>query len=404
MMPPRAAACAVAAVAWAALGRAPERAYASGSRPPHDAGVAPPRADASGAAAAFDAAVDLLAESDAAAAAAAFEAVADRFPGAAQADDAVYEAAKLYESRLGDPARALALYERLARDYPTSRLALAARRRADAVRADLGPDGGGARALARFNAIVQAYPQQGDAASIAAVDALLAEYPDWPGAPRAALWAARVCERSGDLACAARRYDDVARQWPDRPEAFEALRGAAEVAIARGDFATARDRIARMRDDGDSARLRARQAAQDRLDRAAAERRWYRAAVAALALSLATLLASVRQAAGSWRAALAALRRPPTEAIYLIPVAAALVAFALTGHEALAPATATILGIGIAAAWLSGAGLSVDRAPARAIAHAALSAIAVAAAIYIALHRTHLLELIARTVRFGPAH
>jgi hypothetical protein len=125
---------------------------------------------------------------------------------------------------------------------------------------------------------------------------------------------------------------------------------------------------------------------------------------AAIAAALVVLIGSLRHAAGSWRAAGAALRSPPTEAIYFAPVAIVMIIAAATGHQSIAPATAIVLAGGLAVTWLSGAGLARAREPWRVAAHALSAAAAVVAIVYIALHRTRLIDLIAETIRFGPEH
>jgi len=81
------------------------------------AGVA--RADES----AFYAAAALERDGRPAEAVEALLALVERDPGDLFADDALLESARILEERLADPVRAAALYERLARDYPASRLA-----------------------------------------------------------------------------------------------------------------------------------------------------------------------------------------------------------------------------------------------------------------------------------------
>ena len=61
---------------------------------------------------AFDEATALMRDGKHAAAAEAFVALVDNEPGSPAAASALFEAGNLYEERLGDPARALALYER----------------------------------------------------------------------------------------------------------------------------------------------------------------------------------------------------------------------------------------------------------------------------------------------------
>jgi tetratricopeptide (TPR) repeat protein len=352
----------------------------------------------------FDRATELMHAGDNGAAAEALVVIADDTPDDPLADDALFEAARLFEERLGDPARALALYERLLDRYGDSRSALAAGRRAEALRRDIGDDGGGAEAVAAFNEIRHRYPERSPAESIAMMEQLLADHPDWPGAVRGVMWLARVHQREGDLARAAARYGEVAERWPDSPETFEALRGAGDVAIARGRLDDAEAYFTALQTGGDPTLERAKHEAFVVLRKERRRARWYWMSFVAIAAALVVLIGSLRHAAGSWRAAGAALRSPPTEAIYFAPVAIVMIIAAATGHQSIAPATAIVLAGGLAVTWLSGAGLARAREPWRVAAHALSAAAAVVAIVYIALHRTRLIDLIAETIRFGPEH
>ncbi|HEX3478001.1 MAG TPA: hypothetical protein VHT91_23430, partial [Kofleriaceae bacterium] len=55
--------------------------------------------------------------------------------------DVLFAAARACEDKLGDPGRAVALYDRIAGEYPSARVAAAAVRRAAALRALIGPHG-----------------------------------------------------------------------------------------------------------------------------------------------------------------------------------------------------------------------------------------------------------------------
>jgi len=319
--------------------------------------------------------------------------------------DVLFAAARACEDRLDDPARAVALYDRITGEHPSARVAAAATRRAAALRALTGPHGETAvlaRDLAQLIARADAAPadeviRRGDALAAAA----------WPGAPRAGLWLADWLRRSGRLAEARARYAAIVSRWPAAPEAREARRGEAGCAIDARDWPRAEalagqlpaaepaDRI--VRDDLLAAAARGRRLA-----------RWYLAARLAIAGALAALLASLAEAIlrsppGTRRAAL----RPPIEVAYLAPVAAVLVGVAFTAHRLIAPAVAMISAGGVALTWLSGSALEQLRATGRprrlrAAGHVLACLAGVAALAYIALVRDNLLDALIETVRFGP--
>jgi TolA-binding protein len=352
----------------------------------------------------FRAATALVAQERYSEAADALVALADDAPAGVHADDALFTAGQLYEERLGDPVRALELYERITSTHPHSRTALAASRRARALRAELGSEPGAAQAVAAFADIRHRYAERDPAESIERMETLLREHRGWPGEPRAVLWLASVHERERRLEAAASRYREVVERWPTSPSAFDAHRGAARIAIERERFADAVQHIDALTAGDGIARQRAASEMNASLALARTRARAYSTSFGALGAVAIFLLVSLRLGAGSWRASTRALLRPPTEAIYFAPVGAVLIAAALTGHEDIAPATALIVLGGFAVTWLSGAALTVAPTRWRAVSHAAAAALAIAAIIYIALHRTRLIDLILQTVRFGPAH
>jgi tetratricopeptide (TPR) repeat protein len=356
----------------------------------------------------FDEATALIADHRPAEAAAVLVALADADPQASIAADALLLAAQLREDQLGDPVGAAALYRRLVRDYPDSRAGLAAGRRLAPLEASLGPGDAGAAPLAAFTDIKQRIGERGDAESIRRAQELVAAHPDWAGLPDALLWLAETHARTGDHAAARRRFLEVAERWPER--AFGALEGAGQAALAAGDFDGAEALFERLPVGGDDARARVRADGLAEVAKARLRHRLYLAGHGVIAAVLLGLLLSLRAAAGSWRAAGRALARPPTEILYMVPVAVLLVGAALTGHQDIAPAVAIILVGGLVITWVSGAGLATagiargrpTRPRLRALVHAAASATAVVALCWIALHRTRLIDMIIETVRFGP--
>lgn len=369
----------------------------------------------------FGHAASAMAAGEHAAAAAAFLSLAEDAPEHALADDALFSAAKLIEERLADPARALAIYRRLLERYPSSRTALAAARRAEAIERDLGPGGGGAAALARFTDIVQHFSERGERASIALATALLAEHPEWPGRARALLWLAQVHQRAGRheqalafyldsaaAAAAAAASASAAARSDALDDLFDAYRGAGDMAAHLGRFDEAERIYRRMPVTHDPARVRSLDDALVNLGRARLRAHLYVSSFVVIVLVCLGMVISLRAGAGSWRDAVRALRAPPMEAVYMAPVAAILTAAAYTGHESIGPAVTMVSAGGLILTWLSGTALAAGeprgRWPGRSrvLAHAAAMVVAVVALCYIALHRNRLIDMIIDTVRFGP--
>lgn len=391
----------------------------------------------------FARATERIADGDVRRAAEELAGLASDAPDSPLASDALFSAARLFEERLGEPARALALYDRLEQRYPDSRTALAAGRRAASLRQQMGPQLRGATPLARFNQILHQFPGREEDESLALMEALLAEFPGWSGRARGLLWMASVHQRGERLERALVFYLEAAEAAPDPGDdprdddtddmAFQAWRGAGEVATAMGAFDRAREYYERMSLGADPARQRAIDSARQRaidparqrtiddsfraLAREVLRARLYRAAVIALVLAFLGFLASLRRSAGSWRGVPAALWPPAPEVTFMIPIAALLCAASLTSHQAIGPAVTIVCVGGVAVAWLSGAALRRDLGeptrdgPTRAtrqthswtpLAHAAVAALAIVALCYIALHRGRLIDMIIDTVRFGP--
>lgn len=385
---------------------------AAAAAPPDAAAAAPPAAPPAAPGdpspeALFDRAARAMSEADHARAAEMFVHVAEAHPDHPLAAEALFSAAKLYAERLAQPARALTLYRRLVERHPHSRTALAAERRAADIERQLDPGGQSDAALARFTEILHGYSADDEAASIAAVEALLAAHPTWSGTPRALLWLAEIHRRAGRTEDALARYLQAARDWPDSEENAHAWRGAGDMAARLDRFDQALAYYHRM-----PVAVPAQQRSRDDALAALARDRWrarlFTACFALVAVVCFGLLASLRHAAGSARASLRALARAPTEALYMLPIAALLLAVSFTGHEAIAPAVAIMCGGALALAWLSGAALDCARARGagrhrlRVLAHTAAVSLAVLALCYIAVQRGHLVDMLLETVRFGP--
>ena len=352
----------------------------------------------------FNDAANQIGEEKYAAAAAALEALAAEAPEHRLAPEALFTAAELREEHLADPAAALALYKKIQAAYPDSRPALAAARRAAAIDKQIGHDQEGLEAQRRFTEIREGFPGRPEAESIAMTEALLREFPGWVGAPSVALWLAEVDLRAGRFESAMRRYAAVAERYPDSEARFDALLGAGDAALRLGRTGEAEGFYRMLEPAGDPSRETLKREALGQLEQARGRQRlaWFAgilalAGVLALAGSLALATRSARLAAG-------ALWPPPTEVVYLAPVAAVLSAAAFTGYAGLGPAVTCISLAGIATAWLSGAGLAA-RPGRRAVAplvHALVAAIVVLGVTYMALLRFQLLDAVLETLRYGP--
>ena len=352
----------------------------------------------------FQAAANRIAEERYEEAAAELEALAAGAPDHRLAPEALFTAAEIREEHLADPAAALALYRKVEATYPDSRPALAAARRAAQLDRQIGEAAEGLEPQRRFSEIREGFPDRPEAESIAMTEALLREFPDWVGAPSVALWLAEVDLRAGRTDSAMRRYAAVAERYPHTDARFDALLGAGDAALRLGRTGEAEAFYRRLEPGGDPGRETLKREALRDLERVRGRSRlgW----LAAL-LTLAGILAlagSLLAATRSPRRAARALWPPPSEVLYLAPVAAVLSAAAFTGYAGLGPAVTCISIAGVAAAWLSGAGLAArpGRRAAAALAHAAAAVVVVAAVAYLALLRFELLDAVLETLRYGP--
>lgn len=335
--------------------------------------------------------------------------LSQNYPDAALADDALFLAASTLEEKLAEPVLAKELYEQLIERYPSSRSALAAKRRLAALELGLGEDGQGALPLARFHELLAGYPERSPQASQDMAKSILDEFPDWPENHRVRLWLAETARRQGQLKAALAYYGEVERSNAPSKATMSALTGAAEVHILRADFKAAKHSL-----DTLSARPSLSRAKQQSLAdlykklKAAQQRsRLVTGATLLLGAMLAALIALLRIASGSTRQLLRELCSPPIEVFYAAPFAILLTAMALTGHVEIGPAVAIITGGGIVVTWLSALGLRARQARAGlnipwVVASASAALIAGLALCYLALYRSRLIDLILTTVRFGP--
>jgi hypothetical protein len=339
-----------------------------------------------------------LATDDPAALATAISAI-EHAPTTPELADVLFAAGRACEDRLHDPARALAIYDRIVRELPDAGISIAAGRRIEQLQGAR-EHAGEAAELATLVATADKLPRD---EVVRRTEALIAA--PWPGAVDAALWLADWQCRTTEFTAAQRRYAQVIERWANTPQHRLALRNAAGCAIEAGDWSLA-ERLARQLPTGDEIDRAVR---ADLLDGAARGRlrdKLYVASWIGLALAIVVLLTSLGEAmlrGGRRRPAL----RPPIEVLFLGPVAAVIVAASFTAHRAIAPAVLRISIVGLAFAWLSGVTLDLLRTRerpvrARAIVHIMACAVGVLAIGYIAITRDGLLDMLAETVRFGP--
>jgi tetratricopeptide (TPR) repeat protein len=330
------------------------------------------------------------------------EQIVARGPDEPFADDALLELARIYEERLGDPARAAAAYRRLVAEFPQSRLAIRAQRRAEALAEGLGPDGAGAVPLAAFQAVLADAGTRSREDSIAEVEAILAAHPTWTEAPRARLWLGGLHEQRGALDQAMRQYERVT--VTGGPWALRGWKARGDLLVMSGRLddaeAAYRQVAALARTPSDEAVV---QAAGERLAMARQHRRWEWAAWGVLALFLLGTVTSARLVAGSAGRTLRGLARPPTEVLYVVPVAALLTAASLSEHVLLGHAVTFLAIGGVVVAWLNGAALALGPVSrTRALVHVVLCVAAVLAIAVIAALREQLLDVLSETLAHGP--
>jgi tetratricopeptide (TPR) repeat protein len=323
--------------------------------------------------------------------------------------DALFTAARACEERLHDPARALAIYERILARFPDARVAVAAGRRAQHLRAQIGQAGasvGEARAFSQLTFDGDRLPLD---EALRRADELAAR--PWPGAAEVLLWSAELVRRRGELPEAMRRYraviDRSAGNLGGGAAATLATRGLAGAAVERGDWALA-EQMARalpVEDPADTV-TRDELLAKARIGRATS--RWFWLARVVLVVSVLGLGLSLLQLAG-WRgrAALRVVIRPPVEVAYMAPAAALMIGASFTGNVAITPAVVVISAGGMLLAWLSGATLSEAQrrqrdSRRRSLLHLGTCVLAALSLAYLAIVHTGLLELLISTVQLGP--
>ena len=278
----------------------------------------------------------------------------------ANLDVALREAARACEDVLADPARAVALYDRILAEFPDGSASHVARGRASVLRGWLGTHNVYARQASELAALARA----NDPSSrelVRRAEALSAL--DWPGAADAALLLAGWFERTEQLEEAHQRYAAIELAWPGAPQADVARRAGANVAIAARDWPRA-ERLARRLTAVDDRVLR--DTLLDRIQHGRNLDRWYRLCLVVFIGGTVGLVASLLEAFLRGRPR-RSLLKPPVEVYFLLPIAAVLVGAAFTTHSVIARAVCEVAVGGLVIAWLSGATLEQLRLQRRAL-------------------------------------
>jgi hypothetical protein len=323
----------------------------------------------------------------------------ERAPTTNELADVLFAAGRACEDRLHDPARALAIYDRIVKELPDAGISIAAGRRIER----LGGIRKHAREAAELAHLIADADQLPRADVIARTDALIAA--TWPGAVDAALWLGDWLCRTSQFAAGQARYAIVIDRWPSSEQSRLAKRNATSCAIDAHDWDLAGKLVARLPTDDEVDRA-VRDDLAANIERGRMRDTLYRASSIGLVAALALLLASLADAmlrGGLRRPAL----RPPVEVVFLAPVAALIIVGSMASHFAVAPAVTRISLAGVAVTWVSGAALDLLRTRnrpvrVRAVIHALACAIGVLSIGYIAVTNQGLIEMFEATMKHGP--
>ena len=337
----------------------------------------------------------------------AFEALGAMRPTSRWTDDAWAEAARLAE-RARDYARARRDLEHLialgaAADPRLIDNAHASARRIEAM-TGAGTWDGVVREHERL--FDQVHGGSDPREALEALEALVRANPGYPRATIARLAIARGWEAEGHPARGLEWYRSALAN------AEVADRQRTGLALARA--------LIRQDDLEPSRRVLATIAAQPDADQAAiaevreklavaVSRSWIRTGMwIVLAAIVLLAIAMLRRDAGSWRSAARMLLPPPSEVLFLAPIALVLIVLAHTGNPIVADSVTGIIVGGVAIAWISGALLEAARRrrqrlhARRAVIQAAVAVAAAGAVAYIAVEHFRVIDLVVETWDHGP--
>jgi hypothetical protein len=236
---------------------------------------------------------------------------------------------------------------------------------------------------------------------LAALEQLARAHPGYPRAASLMVSLGNAWEREGEGDRAIAWLRDAVSAPATPADHLRAHSDLVRVLIRTGELSHASGELAKLSQIASSSLVGS---LRDSLRRAQVRRavRW----IMRSALVLLGLLAlfTLRRASGSWRGVLTRLVRPPSEALFILPLALLLIVVAYTGNPFVARAVRTIVLAGVAASWISGAILDGrDHVGLRrALSHAVLAIVAIAAATYLAVDDGHLINFVIDTWRGGP--
>lgn len=344
----------------------------------------------------FEAATALEGRGDYAGAAAALETLGRDQPQSSYADDALFEAAVIAEEHLSDPTRAARLYLAVATQYPSSRLSRRARTRSDFLASSLKTGEG---PLREYQDILREYAHRPPADSIARMEQLVREHPDFALADRALYWLGSTEAEQRHDARAMTWFAEVERRFPGGEWAQRSKKARGDLLLRAGRAAEAAQVYRELGQSGD---LLARAAAHEGLNAvsSAVQRK------VALWIAVAYLVAFLLLHVVTLRRLRASLK-PTREVLFYLPVAVLFMLAAATENGAIAAATASIaVGGGLivwAACAVTAARLERGTLPIRArVGRLAASAVAVLSVMYIAVQTNGLTDLMIETLRAGP--
>jgi predicted negative regulator of RcsB-dependent stress response len=314
-------------------------------------------------------------------------------------DDAWAEAARL-ALRENDFTRARKDLEQVIAIDTDAQLVRRARNELARIRGFTGSGGEWAAVAAEHERLQPALQRPGDPRPVLEqLEQLVRAHPAYPRAPMLMVALAAGWEREGESTRAIAWLRQARQVAVDRNDQQRIAAELVRALIRAGALAEAEYELALLARDGSPGLVTN---LRKTLARAELRRtvRWIMWGVLAVLAAVATI--ALRRAAGSWRAALRRLGRPPMEALFLVPIGAVVVGFSLTGNPLIARTVAAILGAGVATSWLSGAILAGRRVELRrAIVHAAIAVVAILASVYLAVDRGHVIDFIIETWHQG---
>ncbi len=320
-------------------------------------------------------------------------------PASPELADVLFAAGRACEDRLHDPARALAIYERILRETPNASVAIAAERRAQQLRASRGH----AREAADLAELIANADRYTPTDIERRAEALARG--SWPGALDAALWLADWSCRIRRFAQAQTRYADLLQRAPSSPQAPLARRNAAGCALEAGDWTRAEE-LANALPHGDPIDVAVRADLVESAEIGRFRQQLHTYAWLAFAFAALVLLASLVEAMLRGGLQLPSVL-PPVEVLYIAPLAIVVIIAAFVVDNVIGPSVTAISAAGVGVAWLSGTTLDLLRSRGRTIGlraalHVVACAFAVLATGYIAIFSGGLIDMFSETVRFGP--